>query len=268
MTTICTDRALPETLNDYGKENSLFSRIVDFATWKSYFHLTYNSGAYAKLAMGPFWVEIMDNIKLTYKIQNVEEEEREAPRMALYSGHDSTIIPLLASLGLMNENNLTWTPYASMLIIEIHAVQNQNDPDFPTQRAFRLLYNGDVLTSLLPGCPSSSELCDVQVLRELVRPFATRDRDCTTESKNPSGIQMAQITTLSGQTGWLKTLMVVTLTAVASALAMFMYLTGGFPCSSKGLQRERMALSGNLGGSTPNKDVTDWSPDTRDLDLL
>ena len=37
-------------------------------------------------------------------------------RMAIYSGHDTTIAPLLAAYGLLDED---WPPFASNIVIEL-----------------------------------------------------------------------------------------------------------------------------------------------------
>ena len=42
--------------------------------------------------------------------------------------------------------------------------------------AFRLLYNGKVITGRLENCPASSDLCSLDVLLDIVGPFATYDR--------------------------------------------------------------------------------------------
>lgn len=39
--------------------------------------------------------------------------------LAVFSGHDTTIMPLLASLDGRLWNNSDWAPYASMLLIEV-----------------------------------------------------------------------------------------------------------------------------------------------------
>jgi hypothetical protein len=61
----------------------------------------------------------------------------------LYSGHDATIMPVIAALGLSDGK---WTPYASHFIIESYQQEG-------TGAYFhRFLYNSQVLT--LPGCSS------------------------------------------------------------------------------------------------------------------
>jgi ubiquitin-like domain-containing CTD phosphatase 1 len=67
-----------------------------------------------------------------------------------------------------------------MVLIEVYDVSSSKDDDpseFPSGYAFRLIYNGAVLTSRMDGC--SAELCDSQVLVDQVMPFAMfEERDC------------------------------------------------------------------------------------------
>jgi hypothetical protein len=74
-----------------------------------------------------------------------------------------------------------------MVLIEIHEInatahrrqqQASSSTAFPSGYAFRLIYNGEVLTSRMDGC--DSEFCDSLVLVERVRPFARPydDADC------------------------------------------------------------------------------------------
>ena len=80
--------------------------------------MQYKDGAYAKLGMGPMWAEILANIRPI--IGSYNEQDRPVPRnrLALFSGHDTSILPLLISLG-PNVWDGEWPPYASMMIIEV-----------------------------------------------------------------------------------------------------------------------------------------------------
>ncbi|KAJ2559372.1 hypothetical protein EV175_000372 [Coemansia sp. RSA 1933] len=60
------------------------------------------------------------------------------PKLALYSGHDSTIWPLLAVLGASNKNAM-WPPYASNLIFELWKKNNGGD------RLVKVIFNGKPL---------------------------------------------------------------------------------------------------------------------------
>lgn len=80
----------------------------------------YNDSELSKLDMGPFWAEILDHIKPVIKDKNGgNDSENDYVKFALYSGHDSTIAPLLASLSpnVWNNSNFPW--YASMIVLEV-----------------------------------------------------------------------------------------------------------------------------------------------------
>jgi len=76
--------------------------------------------------MGPLWYEILGKIDPLQKLNVAggssayfqKMAEQGIPRLALYSGHDSTLMPLLASMGSRVWDG-DWTPYASMIIIEV-----------------------------------------------------------------------------------------------------------------------------------------------------
>jgi hypothetical protein len=235
MTTMCTDRPLPEPIDDYdgslgptpwnedGSEGiaivsekdftNIFERFVNyvsaqpfvcFTTFALHEHLKYvifpdydftlqavkqetfsykyNNAALPKLGMGPLWKEIMANILPIIEADgNYTFVQKTPPKLALFSGHDTTLMPILATLGQDVWSGLEWAPYASMILIEVYDVQvssSKDDPsEFPSGYAFRLIYNGVVLTSRMDGC--SAELCDSQVLVDQVMPFAMfEERDC------------------------------------------------------------------------------------------
>ncbi len=117
MTSICTDRTLPEVIRDYGdapktaNDDSYtskygpnrFSRLRDFIIQNKTFVGLFNGSELSKMDMGPLWAEIMDSDET----------------FSLFSGHDSTIYPLMASLGERVWNATDYPPYASMMLIEV-----------------------------------------------------------------------------------------------------------------------------------------------------
>ncbi|KAJ1970601.1 hypothetical protein H4R35_005768 [Dimargaris xerosporica] len=62
-----------------------------------------------------------------------------SPIFELYSGHDSTLAPLL---GLLGQIDLAWPPYASQILFEFWQTASNAQ-----QTYVRVLYNGDVLQS-------------------------------------------------------------------------------------------------------------------------
>ena len=79
---------------------------------------------YSKLSMGPLWAEIMDHIDpvLQKDSKDTQNRPRTPAKLAIYSGYDSTIMEVLASLGAWSGQE--WPPYASMILLEVRAKKN------------------------------------------------------------------------------------------------------------------------------------------------
>eukprot|EP00560_Eucampia_antarctica_P008333 CAMPEP_0197826666 /NCGR_PEP_ID=MMETSP1437-20131217/3591_1 /TAXON_ID=49252 ORGANISM="Eucampia antarctica, Strain CCMP1452" /NCGR_SAMPLE_ID=MMETSP1437 /ASSEMBLY_ACC=CAM_ASM_001096 /LENGTH=611 /DNA_ID=CAMNT_0043427195 /DNA_START=140 /DNA_END=1975 /DNA_ORIENTATION=- len=252
MTTICTDRKLPDILNDYNDTtihdqkpvSHVFKRVADLSAKSFLFPMIYNDGAYAKLAMAPLWFYIMKNI-LPF---SSESSSNDGPKLALFSGHDTTIMPILASLGKKLWNGIDLIPYASMLMIEIHEIldDDNNGSDaslvlFPTKRAFRVLYNGKILTSKVDGCPVDSEICDLSILMNRIQSFATNEPDCTTQKQqqpnnnHPSSSASKDVfVTFDTSTFFYGTICLCLLSCILSSVGTFYYLTNRLPfCHTK-----------------------------------
>lgn len=187
MTTMCTDRTLPEPLQDYNPDSvGMFERLYDWHVKSFTMIYNANDAIYSKLSMQPLWSEIMENIrqvKTTLTVDATDSGTHSWPKLALYSGHDTTLMPLLASLGPKVWDQ-KWSPYASMLILEVHGLLDENE--FITGHLFRLMYNGEAITNRLEGCPDDTDLCDLSVLLELTEPFSHADQwDCTPQNPRP-----------------------------------------------------------------------------------
>jgi len=204
MCTLCTDRSLPSVVDDYdGTTDNWFSRLTEYEIQKYTKVMKHNKAAYAKLGIGPLWYEIMKHINKVVSGDgdgngngdgNVEQEQEQAnaPKLALFAGHDTTLMPLLASLGPDLWKDTEWAPYASMMLIEIHElIDGRSDPTvYQSRFAFRLLYNGNILTPLVEGCHADCELCDVIHLKAVVDPIATRDADCSAKPGDAGTVGM------------------------------------------------------------------------------
>jgi ubiquitin-like domain-containing CTD phosphatase 1 len=268
MTTICTDRLLPDAINDYtgdgsngrqlhsedsdgsdGSDDSaspesygknLFQRLYDFGVKRYTLSYLANDAEYSKLGMGPLWAEIMANIN---GIINEETEiccpRRSPAKLALFSGHDTTIIPLLASLGPKVWDG-QWPSYASMMLIEIHEVNIDGRTDksmYKSNYAFRLLLDGKVLTHTLDGCPDDAELCDADVFIKRVTPFAKNERECAPRHGRPEEYtdtvsRAKEILSTGG--GVIAFALLVVGSALVGALGTFFYLTGAMPTRRQG----------------------------------
>ena len=161
FTTMCTDRELPEALNDYdgnytnlrhlqddldennitdaedsgsddergssdedasgGYGKHLFQRFYRYGTKPYALVYEANNAEYSKLGMAPLWARIMSQI---YAVTNEATNdccpplEGEPAKLALYAGHDTTIMPILASLGPGVWDG-EWPPYALSLELRV-----------------------------------------------------------------------------------------------------------------------------------------------------
>jgi len=211
--------------------------------------LRYNDAAYSKLAFGPMWVDILSNILPLVPeavwggiMPRMKTEVRDvAPKLALFSAHDTTILPILATLGKDVWDGEEWAPYASMVVIELHQIQTANDA-YPSGKAFRVVYNGLVLTEKIDGCQGGEELCDVAHLLNRLASFAVKERDCESSSFNNLESELVK-NLLSTRQGVAITLLIGVFSGVAGGLLTFVYLTRRLPCCSDGRGRFNKAPS-------------------------
>lgn len=197
------------------------------------FPIMFSDAAYAKLAMGPMWAEIMENILPIISPENSHDRGMPQNRLALFSGHDSTILPLLATLGPNVWDGIEWTPYASMLLLEVHEfIDGQTDKNvYTSDYSFRLIYNGKVLTDTIEGCQKGHDLCDISVLLNQTIPIAKRDRDCTAAPKNSDlvAVEQSEKLLLSSSGGLALVFIIILISAAAGGVGMHYYLTRRMP---------------------------------------
>lgn len=243
MTTICTDRTLPDAVNDYrgptdARESShpatdehpygtnLFQRLFDLdaQTWTKLF--VYDNAAYSKLALTPVWRDILANIEGAMSVPRNASAKvccppRDPPTLAIYSGHDTTLMPLLASLG-SDVYDGEWPPYASMMTLELYRHTKEEN------YLFRLVYNGKVLTPRIQGC-SKDELCSVSVLLERVKSFA-QDYDCARRGAIPASSALngtaSSRDVFSTPGGVLALCLLVIGSALFGSLGTYLYVVG------------------------------------------
>ena len=247
MTTICTDRPLPEAIDDYtgGDEDSerdfqppqnltdygsnLFLRLYNYFVKDYVLAMLANDYEYARLSMAPLWAEIMDNINGVVK----QEEticcpQRRIPKMAIFSGHDTTIIPLLASLDAYDNK---WPSYASMVILEIHNINldgQTNRQFYTTDYGFRLIYNGKVITHRMRPCPRNADICDAKILIDYISRFATRQPNCTRQHIVPqehTDTVSRATELLSTQSGIASVVLLVLGSALFGAVGSYLYMS-------------------------------------------
>lgn len=168
-------------------------------------------------------------------------------RLAVFSGHDTTILPILGTLGSNVWDGVEWTPYASMLLLEIHELIDMRTDKaiFPSQYGFRLLYNGKVLTDKMDGCQKGHDLCDIQVLLDRIVPIATRDRECAATPQKEVFValeQSSQIVT-SSWGGLMLVLVVILSSAAGGGVGMYYYLTKRMPWREAPIPYDEVGLN-------------------------
>lgn len=255
MTTMCTDRPLPEAVNDYQapgnrssheEDKGWFERLYEFEVELYVNNLKANDAEYSKLSLGPLWYEIMKNI-YPY-ISEKESTGGKDVKLAVFAGHDTTIMPLLVALSpdLWPDND--WPTYASMVLLEIHEVNidgTTNKQLFRSNYAFRLIYNGQVITPKIEACPDDLDLCDAEILVNLVKGFAVLDAPCQRQHEAPqeyhNTVSHAQ-EILSTTEGIISFLVLVLGSAAIGGATVFIYLTRGMPRSRRS-RRQQVADS-------------------------
>jgi hypothetical protein len=195
---------------------------------------------FSKLSMGPLWAEILEHI-IPVIISDDDDRARPPSKMAVYSGHDTTLIQLLSSLGVWDPAD--WPPYASLMLIEIHEMvdDSYDKTMFTSGFAFRLIYDGKVLTPSVEGC-DGEELCDAQVLLDHLTPIANRTIDCSLSldesyGSGESAMKIAK-SILSDTAGIILILVVIMLSALLGSTGTYFYLTGMMP--TKAILPKRM----------------------------
>lgn len=143
------DVKLPPEMQNFSPE--WLKKIMNFTVfmWGKWF---YNQEL-LRLGIGPFLQEMLDVIT-TSPNKNIPETRMQTGKIFIYSGHDSTIVPILCTLKNFNTEARTaiWPPYASTIMVEIcdkNVVTNdqQNEP----QTMIRFLYNDQELQIPVPS---------------------------------------------------------------------------------------------------------------------
>ena len=85
--------------------------------------------------MSALWAEIVETWDLFFEgkyfvgdASTLENTTMIPPKLAIYSGHDTTIMPLLASISPDLWDDTNWAPYASMMLIEVSSCTKRSCP--------------------------------------------------------------------------------------------------------------------------------------------
>ena len=103
-------------------------------------------------------------------------ENKTRERFVLYSGHDTTLEPLVTSLGVTNG---TWPPYASRLALETYSFEHGGHKHY----LLRVVFNGNDVTSRVIFCrPESNEvrlnddgMCSFEDFEDFIQESSMKD---------------------------------------------------------------------------------------------
>lgn len=133
------------------------AKAMDFAMWA----FAENFTGIADVATHPILIQIA-------KRMMDKSQQKSSLKFVLYSGHDSTVTPLLINLGV--HDSTRYTPYAARVVFELWRdtlLDTSEKPDSADNFYFRVLVNGEVVTSQMKFCGDSllkGELCPVSEL--------------------------------------------------------------------------------------------------------
>ena len=134
------------------------AKAMHFATWA----FAENYAGIADVATHPMLIQIA-------KRMVNKSLHKSSLKFVLYSGHDSTVTPLLINLGVHDRTR--GTPYATRVVFELWKdtlIDSSKQPESLDNFYFRVLVNGKVVTGEMKFCGDAlvkGELCP---LRELV----------------------------------------------------------------------------------------------------
>ncbi|ORZ33923.1 histidine phosphatase superfamily [Catenaria anguillulae PL171] len=171
-----------------------FERLRDASTRLWFQHME-NYPLLPKMMMGRFLTELYElqhhvitgspskqgHPEFTMHLQHMAETKAKAPpKLAVYSGHDTTIAPLVGVLGLWTGKNRMWPLFASHVTVEtfkdLDAAKSVSDPK--DAHYVRVRYND--VAQQLPACalpeqhhPNDKSLCTFRAFEALIKEVGT-----------------------------------------------------------------------------------------------
>lgn len=101
-----------------------------------------------KLSIGPL---------VEHMINNLDLDEKKAKKMYMFSGHDTSLIPLLSAFDIWAAE---WPYYGSNISLELWSRK-----DDPSKKFVRTLYNGEALK--IGGC--TEKMCPLDMFKTAMK---------------------------------------------------------------------------------------------------
>ncbi|ORY98625.1 histidine phosphatase superfamily [Syncephalastrum racemosum] len=146
-------------------------RDLEDVVVKEWFYGTQSSQEVRRLGLGAIMGDIRDRMvqRADGSDKNTDDHEH---KLAIYSGHDTTVAPLLIILGGFNNR---WPPFCSAILFELYKGKSKSwNPLKKTEHYVRVRYNEKVLE--LPGCAGQGEhydgdksLCTLEAFKKIVK---------------------------------------------------------------------------------------------------
>jgi hypothetical protein len=112
--------------------------------------------------IGPFFSRIKEILSSTVTGRDIDL------KYALFSGHDTTLGPLLSLLGIYDG---FWPPYASNLVFEISEDRATSEDN---RWGVRVIYNEKEMT--IPGCPPKVP-CPWSIFDKITKPMEVSQKE-------------------------------------------------------------------------------------------
>jgi len=122
-------------------EEEWFERVEKFTSrmWGSWFR----EEEMTRLAIGPFLKELLEGIEGKAGGREAGKEAGKEEQVVVYAGHDSSIVPVLAALGLWED---VWPPYAANVVLELAEKGGGREGGREGEHFVRVLYNDEERT--------------------------------------------------------------------------------------------------------------------------
>ena len=127
-------------------------RVINMIAYDEEFGPFHENEEYRTLGIGALLGDIVE--RMTQKVE--ANSLNPGMRFAIYGGHDSTLIGILASLGILEDNSRIWPPYSSNVAIELFQLK---EAESNSQKPVRSISS---ITATSIGRTQTTELSSLQ----------------------------------------------------------------------------------------------------------